>query len=270
MVVDDIQDPEDFAATRTPDHTAVKVRMVEDAELDHSAETGRTVLPVPMFPEGTLETRCRSYAFTRDMVIQFRFRTDREAFHLLHKLDEAFLVYTSERRGSTPLDFYTELAYAKQLCSLSRTVRFEEDGVYRRNIIDELYPSLIVMSLFDVQYAMPMYFTQLAETKNEDMTSQTAMHLVHAVEAWLPRDIQEYIPDQWSEELNDQLPEPLVDGLNALPGAHFIGVLDTQTQEAFDAKGLPDKDLLSPIPIGVEIEADILRAHNLQIFRCWI
>lgn len=271
VVVDDVQAAEDFAATRVPDHEAVQVQMLDDAALtpDTSSRTGRTVLPVPMFPDGTLDNRVVARAAVRDMVVVCTFETDREAFHLLRALADAATVYTSERRGATPLDFYTELAYAKQLCWLARTERFAADGMYRRKLIGELYPALITLSLFGPEFIMPKYLAKLAEELNEDLGGEEVITVVQSIEAWLPRDVNEYVPTGWHDGLDAQLPEPLLAGLNALPGARFVAVIDAQTQEEYAATGLPDKQKLNPVDLGGELDPDLI-GSNAQLFRAWV
>lgn len=269
VIVDDRQSAEDFQATRIPDHTAVSIRMMDDDEVneDDFNVTGRMVLPVPMFPESALETRLVVYSLMHDKIVVCRFHTDREAFHLLRTLGEAAEIYTAERRGEFPIDFYTELAYAKQLCWAAGSQRFLDDGIYRRNLIDELYPSLIVLSLFGPEYEMPKHLAKLAEALNEDMTSTAAIHIVNTIDAWLPRDVSDYVPVGWGEEFDAQMPMTLLDGLNELPGARFVVVFDEQTREEFEATGLPDKSQLIPVDIGPEIDPRVLGLKGAQVFR---
>lgn len=269
VVVDDHQSEEDFQATRIPDHTAVSIRVVDDEELTQADfnVTGRMVLPMPMYPDGALETRVVVRSLLHDKVVTCRFNTDREAFHLLRTLGEAAEVYTAERRGEYPIDFYTELAYAKQLCWVAGGKRFMEDGIYRRNLIDELYPSLIVLSLFGPEYEMPKHLAKLAEALNEDMTSDAAIHIVNTIDAWLPRDVNDYVPFGWGKEHDAQMPMTLLDGLNALPGTRFVAVFDEQTREEFEATGLPDKAQLVPIDMGPEIDPRVIGMRGVQVFR---
>lgn len=270
VIVDDRQSEEDFQATRIPDHTAVSIRMVDDEEVteDDFNVTGRMVLPMPMFPDDTLETRVMVQSLMHDKTVICSFTTNREAFHLLRTLGEAAEAYTAERRGELPIDFYTELAYAKQLCWAAGSKRFLEDGIYRRNVIDELYPSLIVLSLFGPEYEMPKHLVKLAETLNEDMTSDAAIHIVHTIDAWLPRDVNDYVPVGWGENFDAQMSMTLIDGINALPGARFVVVFDDQTRDEFEATGMTDKSKLIPMDIGPEIDPRVLGAGGgVQVFR---
>ena len=118
-----------------------------------------------------------------------------------------------------------------------------------------------------------MLSAKLAATLNEDLGSDDVIYTVHAIEAWLPRDIRELMPRLWSEELDAQLQEPLVAGLNILPGARFVGVLDEQTQADFEETGLPDVDKFSPIDLGPELGEDaleVLSIPNISVFRTWV
>lgn len=275
VVVDDRQSAEDFQRTRTPDHEAVSVTMVEDADLsaDEYQRTGRTVLPVPMYPDGTLDTRATVRRIMSDMLVTCTVSCNREAFHLLRTLTSAAQMQLVERRGSTPVEFYTHLAHAKQLCRLARQDRFLADGVYRRTAIGALYSSLITVSLFSDEWVMPKYLAKLAATLNEDLGSDDVIYTVHAIEAWLPRDIRELMPRVWNEKLDTQLQEPLVAGLNVLPGARFVAVLDEQTQADFEETGLPDVDKFSPIDLGPELGEDaleVLSIPNISVFRTWV
>lgn len=269
VVVDDHQSADDFLRTRTPDHTAVSVKMVEDAELPEEdyAVTARSVLPVPMFPDGTLDTRADVRSLFDDFSVLCTFRTDREDFPLLRSLSSAAEVATTVRRGHTPLEFYTELAYAKQLCWLARRERFAEDGVYRHKLLDELYPALIVVSLFGEHLAMPKYLAKLAGDVNEDLGSDAVLRVADVIDAWLPRDVRELVPSEWDDELDQQLPESLVAGLNALPGRRFIAVLDDQPAEEFEATGMPDKGRLNPVDLGPEVDPEVLSMRGVQVFR---
>lgn len=273
VIVDDRQSEEDFQTTRLPDHTAVSIRMVDDEDVTEEDfnVTGRMVLPVPMFPDGTLENRVTVQSLMHDKTVFCRFTTNRDAFHLLRTLGEAVEMFTAERRGEFPLDFYTELAYAKQLCWAAGSQRFLEDGIYRRNVIDALYPSLIVLSLFGPEYEMPKHLAKLAETLNEDMTSDAAVHIVNTIDAWLPRDVKEYVPAGWGENFDAQMPMTLLDGINALPGARFVVVFDDQTREDFEATRMPDKSKLTPMDIGPEIDPRVLGGGGgMQVFRTWV
>lgn len=272
VVVDDHQRPEDFQRTRTPDHEAVGVSMVNDEDLpaEEYQRTGRTVLPVPMYPDGTLEPRAIVRRIMSDKVVTCTFTCDREAFHLLRALSSAAELELTERRGSTPVEFYANLAHAKQLCIMTHQERFFVDGVHRRAVIDALYSCLITLSLFSNEWVMPKYLAKLAETLNEDLGSDNVIHTVHAIEAWLPRDLRELMPRVWSDELDAQLQEPLVAGLNVLPGARFVGVFDEQTPEEFEGTGLPDAEKFSPIDLGADLGEDalqVLAIPNLSVFR---
>lgn len=275
VVVDDRQSAEDFQRTLTPDHEAVSVLMVDDEDLpaDEYQLTGRTVLPVPMFPDGTLDTRAMVRRIMDDQFVTCKFHTDRPAFHLLRTLTSAAQLQLVEHRGSTPVEFYSHLAHAKQLCRLARQDRFLADGVYRRTVIGALYSSLITVSLFSDEWVMPKYLAKLAATLNEDLGSDDVIYTVHAIEAWLPRDIRELMPRVWNEKLDTQLQEPLVAGLNVLPGARFVAVLDEQTQADFEETGLPDVDKFSPIDLGPELGEDaleVLSIPNISVFRTWV
>lgn len=273
VIVDDRQTDEDFQATRIPDHTAVSIRMVSDDEVTEAdyTTTGRTVLPVPMFPDGTLEPRVTVRSLLHDKTVVSRFTADRGAFHLLRSLGDAAETFTVERRGEFPVDFYTELAYAKQLCWVAGSERFRNDAIYRRKVIDGLYPSLIILSLFGPEYEMPKHLAKLADTLNEDMTSEAATRIVETINAWLPRDVKDYVPIGWTEEQDAQLPMPLIHGINALPGERFVAVFDEQTREDFEATGMPDKSLLIPFDLGPEVDPRVLEAGSaIQVFRTTI
>ena len=266
VVVDDRQTPESFAATREPDHEAVSVRMVDAAEVDEYLPAGRTVFPVPMFPDGTLASRLAASTYVDGMRIDFSAETDRDAFPLLKELGGVVEGHCSLTRGYTPVEFYAELACAKQLAFLANSQRFAEDGIYRRNLIEAYAYSLSVLSDFDMEFVMPRYLARRAEELNEDMTSDDAVHLTRAIGNWLPRDIAELIPPGWSAEDSDALPEPLEAGLNVLPGRRFVAVFDEQTVAEFEETGLPDRDKLVPVVLGETLDSRVFTLDNVQIF----
>lgn len=266
VVVDDRQTPESFAETRTPDHEAVSVRMVDAAELDKYLPAGRTVFPVPMFPDGMLESRLASSTYVLGMRIDFAVSTDREAFPLLKKLGEVVESHCSLTRGYTPVEYYTHLAYAKQLAYIAGSQRFVDDGIYRRNLIDQYAYSLSVLSEFDTEFVMPLFLARRAAELNEDMTSDEAIHITRTIGNWLPRDITDLIPQGWDADASAQLPEPLEAGLNALEGSRFVVVFDEQTAAEFEETGLPDRDKLVPVLLGEEVTERVFSLENVQIF----
>ena len=266
VVVDDRQTPESFAATRTPDHEAVSVRMVDAAEIDGYLPAGRTVYPVPMFPDGMLESRLAASTYVDGMRIDFAVSTDREAFPLLKELGGVVESHCSLTRGYTPVEYYTHLACAKQLAYLTGSQRFVDDGIYRRNLIDQYAYSLSVLSDFDSEFVMPLFLARHAAELNEDMTSDEAIHITRTIGNWLPRDITDLIPQGWDAAASAQLPEPLETGLNALEGRRFIVVFDEQTAAEFDETGLPDRDKLIPVVFGEEVTERVFSLENVQIF----
>lgn len=269
VLVDDHQSEADFQKTRTPDCLAVSVRMVDEAELGEEVYqvTGRTVLPLPMYPDGSLDTSVDVHALVGDMRVRCSFVTDREDFPLLRALSIAAQSATTARREATPVEFYQQLAYAKRLCWLARKERFAEDGVYRHKLIDELCGALLTVAQFGTEFKTALNLAQLAAERNEDLTSDDVLDVANVVEAWLPRDVRELVPADWDEELDKQLPESLVTGLNALPGRRFVVVFDEQTAEEFAETGLPDKERLVPVDLGAVIDPDVLGLRAVQVFR---
>lgn len=268
VVVDDHQSPADFAATRTPDHEAVSVRMVQAGELSDAdyVAVARSVYPVPMFPDGSLESRLSASTFVEGMHINYIFETDRDAFHLLKVLGDALVDHTSLTNDHTPAEFYIQLANAKQLCFAARTERFAADGVYRRNVLEALAYSLSVMSSFDPVYVTPLRLVRVAEELNEDISSDEVVKVASAIEGWLPREMAELIPEGWDAERSEELGGWLEHGLNVLPGGRFVAVFGKQTAEDFRETGLPDPAKLVPIVVGEEADPRLFGLPNAQVF----
>lgn len=266
VVVDDLQTPESFATTLTPDHEAVSVNMLDADEVGSYTAVGRTVYPVPMYPDGTLRSRLATSVYVDGMRITYIVHTEDEAFPLLKKLGEAAEEFCSVTRGYTPVEYYTELACAKQLDNLCYSPRFDEDGVYRRNLLGMYAYSLSVMSHFDEVYEVPRDLARSAAKHNEEMRVDAAIELARTIGHWLPRDISELIPRGWDEQANEQLPTPLELGLNLLPGRRFVAVFDYQSPEEYAETRLPNREQLYPFVYGHVAEVDIFDLRRAQIF----
>lgn len=266
VVVDDLQTPESFAATLTPDHEAVSVNMLDADEVDTYTAVGRTVYPVPMYPDGTIRSRLATSIYVDGMRLTYIVHTENEAFPLLKELGEAAEVFCSVTRGYTPVEYYTELAYAKQLDNLVYSPRFDEDGVYRRNLLDMYAYSLSVMSNFDGTFETPRDLARSAAELNEEMRVNAAIELARTIGHWLPRDITDLIPRGWTEEANDEFAMELEDGLNMLPGRRFIVVLDNQSPEEYERTRLPNREKLYPMVYGEIADVDIFDLRHTQIF----
>lgn len=268
VVVDDLQTQESFAVTLTPDHEAVSVNMLEADELDSYIAVGRTVYPVPMYPDGTLRSRLATSVYVDGMRITYLVHTADEAFPLLKELGEAAEAFCSVTCGYTPVEYYTELAYAKQLDNLSYSPRFNEDGVYRRNLLATYAYSLSVLSNFDEVYEVPRDLARRAAKLNEEMRVETAVELTRTIGHWLPRDISELIPRGWTDVDNEGFLLDLEDGLNLLPGRRFVVVFDHQPPEEYEETRLPNRETLYPLVFGETVDADILELRHAQIFLC--
>lgn len=266
VVVDDLQTQESFAVTLTPDHEAVSVNMLEADELDSYIAVGRTVYPVPMYPDGTLRSRLATSVYVDGMRITYLVHTADEAFPLLKELGEAAEAFCSVTCGYTPVEYYTELAYAKQLDNLSYSPRFNEDGVYRRNLLATYAYSLSVLSNFDEVYEVPRDLARRAAKLNEEMRVETAVELTRTIGHWLPRDISELIPRGWTDADNEGFLLALEDGLNLLPGRRFVVVFDHQPPEEYEETRLPNRETLYPIVFGETVDADIFELRHAQIF----
>ncbi|WP_273408998.1 hypothetical protein [Corynebacterium ureicelerivorans] len=266
VVVDDLQTQESFAVTLTPDHEAVSVNMLEADELDSYIAVGRTVYPVPMYPDGTLRSRLATSVYVDGMRITYLVHTADEAFPLLKELGEAAEAFCSVTCGYTPVEYYTELAYAKQLDNLSYSPRFNEDGVYRRNLLATYAYSLSVLSNFDEVYEVPRDLARRAAKLNEEMRVETAVELTRTIGHWLPRDISELIPRGWTDVDNEGFLLDLEDGLNLLPGRRFVVVFDHQPPEEYEETRLPNRETLYPIVFGETVDADIFELRRAQIF----
>ena len=266
VVLDDLQTQESFAATLTPDHEAVSVNMLEADELDSYIAVGRTVYPVPMYPDGTLRSRLATSVYVDGMRITYLVHTADEAFPLLKELGEAAEAFCSVTCGYTPVEYYTELAYAKQLDNLSYSPRFNEDGVYRRNLLATYAYSLSVLSNFDEVYEVPRDLARRAAKLNEEMRVETAVELTRTIGHWLPRDISELIPRGWTDVDNEGFLLALEDGLNLLPGRRFVVVFDHQPPEEYEETRLPNRETLYPIVFGETVDADIFELRHAQIF----
>ena len=266
VVVDDLQTPESFAATLTPDHEAVSVNMLDADEVDSYTAVGRTVYPVPMYPDGTTRSRLATSIYVDGMRLTYIVHTENEAFPLLKELGEAAEAFCSVTRGYTPVEYYTELAYAKQLDNLVYSPRFDEDGVYRRNLLDMYAYSLSVMSNFDGTFETPRDLVRSAAELNEEMRVDAAVELARTIGHWLPRDITDLIPRGWTEEANDEFAMELEDGLNILPGRRFVVVLDHQSPEEYERTRLPNREKLYPMVYGEIADVDIFDLRHTQIF----
>lgn len=266
VAVDDLQTQESFAATLTPDHEAVSVNMLDADEVGSYTAVGRTVYPVPMYPDGTIRSRLATVVYVDGMRLTYIVHTEDEAFPLLKKLGEAAEEFCSVTRGYTPVEYYTELACAKQLDNLCYSPRFDEDGVYRRNLLGMYAYSLSVMSHFDEVYEVPRDLARSAAKHNEEMRVDAAIELARTIGHWLPRDISELIPRGWDEQANEQLPTPLELGLNLLPGRRFVAVFDYQSPEEYEETRLPNRETLYPIVFGETVDADIFELRRAQIF----
>lgn len=266
VVVDDLQTPESFAATLTPDHEAVSVNILEADEVDTYNAVGRTVYPVPMYPDGTIRSRLATSIYVDGMRLTYIVHTDNEVFPMLKELGEAAEVFSSVTCGYTPVEYYTELAYAKQLDNLVFSPRFDEDGVYRRNLLDMYAYSLSVMSNFDGTFEVPRDLARAAAQLNEEMRVDAAIVLARTIGHWLPRDITDLIPRGWTDEANDEFSLALEEGLNTLPGRRFIVVLDQQLPEEYEQTRLPNREKLYPMVYGEIADVDIFDLRHTQIF----
>ncbi|MBA5245243.1 hypothetical protein [Corynebacterium haemomassiliense] len=266
VVVDDLQTQESFAATLTPDHEAVSVNMLDADEVDDYFAVGRTVYPVPMYPDGTVISRLATSVYVDDMRITYLVHTEDEAFPLLKELGETAEEFCSLTCGYTPVEYYTELAYAKQLDNLVYSPRFDEDGVYRRNLLDMYAYSLSVMSNFDEVYEVPRDLARSAAKLNEEMRVDASVELARTIGHWLPRDISELIPRGWTDASNQEFSLALEDGLNLLPGRRFVAVFDHQSPEEYGETCLPNREQLYPFVYGHVAEADIFDLRHAQIF----
>ncbi|MDN8627343.1 hypothetical protein [Corynebacterium ureicelerivorans] len=173
---------------------------------------------MPMYPDGTVISRLATSVYVADMRITYLVHTEDEAFPLLKELGEAAEEFCSITCGYTPVEYYTELANAKQLDNLSYSPRFNEDGVYRRNLLATYAYSLSVLSNFDEVYEVPRDLARRAAKLNEEMRVETAVELTRTIGHWLPRDISELIPRGWTDVDNEGFLLALEDGLNLLPG----------------------------------------------------
>ena len=266
VVVDDLQTPESFAATLTPDHEAVSVNMLDADEVDSYTAVGRTVYPVPMYPDGTIMSRLGTSVYVDGMRVTYIVDTEEEAFPLLKKLGEAAEEFCSVTRGYTPVEYYTELACAKQLDNLCYSPRFEEDGVYRRNLLEMYAYSLSVLNDFDASFEVPRDLARSAADLNEEMRVNAAIELTRTIGHWLPRDITDLIPRGWTEEANDEFAMELEDGLNMLPGRRFVVVLDHQSPDEYERTRLPNREKLYPMVYGEIADVDIFDLRDTQIF----
>ena len=268
VVVDDLQTQESFAATLTPDHEAVSVNLLDADELDSYIAVGRTVYPVPMYPDGTIRSRLATSVYVDGMRITYLVHTEDEAFPLLKELGEAAEEFCSVTCGYTPVEYYTGLAYAKQLDNLSYSPRFNEDGVYRRNLLAMYAYSLSVLSNFDEIFCVPRDLARRAEKLNEEMRVDAAIELARTIGHWLPRDVSELIPRGWTDSDNEGFLLALEDGLNLLPGRRFVVVFDHQPPEEYEETRLPNRETLYPLVFGETVDADILELRHAQIFLC--
>ena len=266
VVVDDLQTPESFAATLTPDHEAVSVNMLDADEVDSYTAVGRTIYQVPMYPDGTIRSRLATSIYVDGMRLTYIVHTDNEAFPLLKELGETAEVVCSVTCGYTPVEYYTELAYAKQLDNLVYSPRFAEDGVYRRNLLDMYAYSLSVMCNFDGTFDTPRDLARSAAQLNEEMRADAAIELARTIGHWLPRDITDLIPRGWTDEANDEFALALEDGLNTLPGRRFVVVLDHQSPEEYERTRLPNREKLHPMVYGEVADVDIFDLRHTQIF----
>ena len=266
VVVDDLQTPESFAATLTPDHEAVSVNMLDADEVDSYTAVGRTVYPVPMYPDGTIRSRLATVVYVDGMRLTYIVHTEDEAFPLLKKLGEAAEEFCSVTRGYTPVEYYTELACAKQLDNLCYSPRFDEDGVYRRNLLEMYAYSLSVLNDFDASFEVPRDLARSAADLNEEMRIEAAVELTRTIGHWLPRDIADLIPRGWTDESNYEFAMLLEDGLNMLPGRRFIVVRDRQPPEEYAETRLPNREKLYPMVYGEIADVDIFEWRNTQIF----
>lgn len=272
VVVDDRQSPESFRATRVPDRTAVSVRMLDADELEDAeySRVGRTVLPVPMFRYGGVEPRLECVVGTGPVVMRYLFKADRESFALLRDVGHEMLRHADKTDGQTPVDFYINLAYAKQLSLMAHSTRFDEDGLYRRNVLRELEEALGVLAFFDPDYMVPEQLAEVASGLNEDMGSTEVLSVARSIDAWLPRNLNELIPRGWDEELDSEMCTSIIDGLNAVDGKRFVVVFDEQTKAEFADTDLPNKDRLIPFSLGRELDEDVFGLQRQQLFRAWV
>ena len=266
VVVDDHQTQESFAATLTPDHEAVSVNMLDADELDSYTAVGRTVYPVPMYPDGTIMSRLATSVYVDGMRLTYIVDTEDEAFPLLKRLGEAAEEFCALTCGYTPVEYYTELACAKQLDNLAYSPHFAEDGVYRRNLLEMYAYSLSVLNKFDAMFEVPRDLARSAADLNEEMRVDAAVELTRTIGHWLPRDITDLIPRGWTDASNDEFAMELEDGLNMLPGRRFIVVLDQQLPEEYEQTRLPNREKLYPMVYGEIADVDIFDLRHTQIF----
>ena len=266
VVVDDHQTQESFAATLTPDHEAVSVNMLDADELDSYTAVGRTVYPVPMYPDGTIMSRLATSVYVDGMRLTYIVDTEDEAFPLLKKLGETAEEFCALTCGYTPVEYYTELACAKQLDNLAYSPRFAEDGVYRRNLLEMYAYSLSVLNKFDAMFEVPRDLARSAADLNEEMRVDAAVELTRTIGHWLPRDIADLIPRGWTDASNDEFAMELEDGLNMLPGRRFIVVLDQQLPEEYEQTRLPNREKLYPMVYGEIADVGIFDLRHTQIF----
>ena len=240
--------------------------MLDADEVDSYTAVGRTIYQVPMYPDGTIRSRLATSIYVDGMRLTYIVHTDNEAFPLLKELGETAEVVCSVTCGYTPVEYYTELAYAKQLDNLVYSPRFAEDGVYRRNLLDMYAYSLSVMCNFDGTFDTPRDLARSAAQLHEEMRADAAIELARTIGHWLPRDITDLIPRGWTEEANDEFAMELEDGLNILPGRRFVVVLDHQSPEEYERTRLPNREKLYPMVYGEIADVDIFDLRHTQIF----
>ncbi|MBG6122681.1 hypothetical protein [Corynebacterium aquatimens] len=254
MVVDDTQSAEDFQATRQPDHEAVRVTMVsaEDAKDIEFQAIGRAVFPVPMYPDDALPNRAISHRDIAGMLLEVEFTTDRRDFPLLKVANDAVYKATAPESPYSSVEFYVAAAYAYQLARIAYSVRFTEDAVYRRKVLDELESALVSLVLCTGSYKAPRELVRHAIELNENLRIADSIQVSRCIVNWLPEDLTERIPGPSTMGNVDELCATVVAELNALPGDRLVAVYDSQDGMEFAATGLPDRDKLSPVLVHPE------------------
>lgn len=270
VVVDDLQTPAAFRASRMPDHDALRLHLVraEDVESLEFNRTGRFVLPMPMFPDGSLSNMATVLRVCADGVMKVRFETDRPDFSLLCHVCDAAHQATRINGEYTPVEFYADLAYAQQLCALTRTPPFIEVPEYRERVMNSLYGALITLSKIDKRFDAPKAMMHRALDMTNNFMTEEAIALSTEVQSWLPGELTVYLPPRDIVSTEAELRDILIDRINEMPGQRTVTVRDEQTQAEFVEAGyVPDPEKFFPEEIEGDIGWDHLYAPNSYLYR---
>lgn len=270
VVVDDLQTPEDFRARRMPDHDALRLNLVRAEEVQSLEfnRTGRVVLPMPMFPDGSLSNVATVFRVCADGVMKVRFETDRPDFSLLRHVCDAAHQATRVNGEYTPVEFYAELTYAQQLCALTGSPEFIEVPQYRERVMSHLYSALIVLSKFDRSFDAPKAMVRRALDMVNNFKSEEAITLSVKVLQWLPDELTDYLPPYEIVSSDAELREILINRINEMPGLRTVAVRDEQTQAEFVEAGyFPDSGKFFPEEIEGDIGWDHLSTNNTYFYK---